>query len=627
MKFVLQFVRHYFNENSNQGRIQQIICIIAAVFFVVHPLIYIPGLRNVSSMPRYAALGVVASILLILSSIAIRRSDTRLRWNHLFGLIVIFFGWSLLSLIWTVDGMTGLIDNIELLNMVLLAIILGQLVSWRNMEGIMAASVIGAVGVALIGIGQYNGFNPLNVIQLVAPSSLFTNKNFAALYLDLVIPFALIFILLARSNRVAWLYAFAFSVILALEILIRSRGTWLALLVGVSVMILLVSLNSSARVSCWQRLKSRYQQVLFVIVIVAGVTLAPSQVFTTAVTVKQVFNFEQNSSASVRLVAYKNSLQMIRDNPVLGVGQGGFRIGFRPYMFAKEALPGVTEDIYLVRLHSDPLQYFVELGAVGGILFLALISTALFSLYRLIRIAETGSTEYFLSIGILLALVIGMTHALVDFPLRKPSSAIQFWSLLGMTAGLTYHRNVVTQTRIKPFFGLLFLSIGALLFVFNVYFYSSWLYANTDLQQALKQIDAKACPQAAALIDSSVQRFPFDYQARQYRVQIYGECLTLPPQQILDSLNEELAYDPYNTRALLTRGWILASHNYLDAAETDYLRVTTLLPNRASGYIGHGQVAFARGNRQQAIQFYKQALQVEPNNRIALRVMKELDSH
>ncbi len=627
MKFVQHFLRYYFVDRTSHGRIQQIIFIIAASFFLLHPLIYIPGLRNVSSLPRYAALGLVVPILLILSGIAIRRDNIRLRWNLLFGLIAVFFSWSLLSLIWTVDGLTGLVDNLELLNLVLLAIILGQFVSWRNLEGIMTASVIGAAGVALIGIGQYYGFNPLGVMQLAAPSSLFTNKNFAALYLDMAIPFALIFILVARSSKGAWLYASGFSIILTMEIHVRSRGTWLALLVGLSVMLLLILWNPSARTVCRQRIKSRLLQFLVAVVIAAGAALTPSSVFTTAVTTKQVFNFEQNSSASIRLVAYKNSLQMIQDNPVLGVGQGGFRIGFRPYMFAKQALPGVTEDIYLVRLHSDPLQYFVELGAVGGILFLTLIGTALFSLHRIIRVAEVGSTEYFLSLGILLALVIGMTHALVDFPLRKPSSAIQFWSLLGITAGLPYCRNIVEQTQIKAFFGLLCLSVGALLLVFNVYFYSGWIDANIDLQQALKQSEVKNCPQAATLIDGSVHRFPFDYQARQYRVQIYGECLALAPQRILDAMNEELAFDPYNTRALLTRGWILTSHNYLNAAETDYRRVTTLLPNRASGFIGLGQVAYMRGKRQEAKQFYWQALQVEPNNQIALRVMKELDAH
>jgi O-antigen ligase len=587
---------------------------------LIHPLLYVPGLRNVAALPRYTWLALTATLLGLAWGIAYWRGAVMIRWNMRFTLIVLLLLWSIASLTWTVDMRTGFVMIVEMFALVVLALSVGQILTWSLLRVVSLVSIAAASLVAVLGIWQNFGFNPLGVAQYVPPAALFTNKNFVAVYLDLVVPFALLEIFLVRRQYFAWLAATAFGLILALEIVIRSRGSWLGLSVGLLVLLVLLIRNASLRAQLGQVLRARYRAVLFSLAIVAGVALAPSAVFGNLFDYR-VMNFEQSSSAAVRLNAYLNSTRMILDHPWRGVGLGGFMIGFRPYMHAARDLPGLNEDIYLTRLHSDPLQSIVETGLIGGALLIALWLSTLWRLWRTSGDESSGLAPRYLSLGLLLALLIGMIHACVDFPMHLPSSSIQFWLWLGGAAGLTALTPGTTSMSIRRSVLALLCGAFALYGVFAVYFFSAWLRASADLQQALQAAAQRDCAHATQWADRSVQRFPFDYQSRHYRVQIYSGCLSIAPQRLLNVMSEELAVDPYNARALLIRGWILANNNYIYAAEQDYRQVTRLLPSRASGFIGLGQLAQRQNNMTSARTFYAKALQLEPDNALAVKLL------
>ncbi len=88
-------------------------------------------------------------------------------------------------------------------------------------------------------------------------------------------------------------------------------------------------------------------------------------------------------SATLRLAAWRNSIEMIKDSPVRGVGLGNFKIHYPEYRRAviHESVSG--EKIRLDNLHNDFLQLLVELGVAG-----LLIAASLFWLFTVISFRQ-----------------------------------------------------------------------------------------------------------------------------------------------------------------------------------------------------------------------------------------------
>lgn len=114
-------------------------------------------------------------------------------------------------------------------------------------------------------------------------------------------------------------------------------------------------------------------------------------------------------ATSERLGLYREVLDMIRDAPLLGVGPGNFEIGFRPWS-GRLTDPGLRwEDA-----HNTLLESWAENGVIlGSVPALVL----LLILFRLIRLA-TGPGDRFMPLAASGAVLLGLLHSLVDFPLE-----------------------------------------------------------------------------------------------------------------------------------------------------------------------------------------------------------------
>ena len=158
-----------------------------ALFLFIHPLLYWDDLRDASSLPRYALLGVVACALLVLWGLALYRRQISYRWHPVMILLAAVLFWAMLSLNWTMDPLYGFLEGIQLLGLILLCFVMSQFVRWEHIPRYFLLSVMSAVIVAIFGLQQNFGFNPFGFIQFAPPAANFTNKNFVTLYLDLIV--------------------------------------------------------------------------------------------------------------------------------------------------------------------------------------------------------------------------------------------------------------------------------------------------------------------------------------------------------------------------------------------------------------------------------------------------------
>lgn len=118
-----------------------------------------------------------------------------------------------------------------------------------------------------------------------------------------------------------------------------------------------------------------------------------------------------------RLYAYRACLGAVYDAGLFGHGAGTFRLVF-PYhtLEYEDQIWG-----YWYHAHQDWLQTLIEWGWLGFCLWAVVFGGALWRLFvRCCRSSKSGQTELSASVA-LLALILVLVHALVDFPLQIPA--------------------------------------------------------------------------------------------------------------------------------------------------------------------------------------------------------------
>lgn len=124
---------------------------------------------------------------------------------------------------------------------------------------------------------------------------------------------------------------------------------------------------------------------------------------------------------------WRDTVTMIRSNPVAGVGLGAFETAFPAYSQADGALsPGAA--------HNDYLQVLADGGLIGGALTLWFILVVLRDLARGLRTRDPLRAGLALGAG---ASIAGMlVHSFFDFNLQLPAHALLFLSLSAVVSHL-----------------------------------------------------------------------------------------------------------------------------------------------------------------------------------------------
>ena len=140
--------------------------------------------------------------------------------------------------------------------------------------------------------------------------------------------------------------------------------------------------------------------------------------------------FLRISKETTRLDIWHDSMAMIKDHP-FGIGLAAFSRVFPVYNASN------FSDIRFAYLHNDYLQLLAESGWIG---FLALVGGFyVFLVKSILKIRKmrlhSDPLKYFLAIGALSGLVSMAFHSFFDFNLHMPANAVYFVMLMG----IVYH--------------------------------------------------------------------------------------------------------------------------------------------------------------------------------------------
>jgi len=228
-----------------------------------------------------------------------------------------------------------------------------------------------------------------------APNALYGDANYVAMYLEPAVAMAAAVVLFATGRRwrllgAAWLVLTGLALIFTF-----SKGSYLPL-----AALALLAAFTAPRIGVPILIGSG--------VVAFGLSRIP-------LIAQRLGTTELSIGGRIEL--FSGAVQMIRRNPIFGVGLGGYSAEFRGY--APEIYP-----------HDVWLTFWVELGLLGVIAFVAILAMLLWQAWRAWPRARDCYRPATWGAGA--ALVMWVLHGLVDSPYWKNDMSVEFWILAAL---------------------------------------------------------------------------------------------------------------------------------------------------------------------------------------------------
>lgn len=251
------------------------------------------------------------------------------------------------------------------------------------------------------------------------------NKNLLASIFFLSLPF--LFYVYQTSNKL-WkmLVLFELVLILCSLILIQSKAVTLGLFF-MSTSIILFALKGNSKIIL--------SFILIIIIIISTLFITKPKIalqfqheIEQVIRTKNRFLEDRIVENDSRVSLYIKTIDMIKDNPLLGVGPGNWKKEFPKYGLKNTI--GQKGDKFVQRPHSDFLWFFSEGGILSGILYILLfIFTLRDALFFYLNMKD--EKQYFFLI--LFSTMLGyLAISLFDFPSERPTHNLFLAILLGI---------------------------------------------------------------------------------------------------------------------------------------------------------------------------------------------------
>ena len=473
--------------------------VIVLIFILILPLIINIHISDMVLSIRYLSLSVLVFLLCMLR---IKNGiNTNIFKNPIIISLMLLFFVNFLSSVYhnfTADAIFSLSRLFVLLS---LTVFFANLFEKADYLLIAKSVLCFCVLSLLIYFGQiYIAFtNEKNFISSIETiSATMGNKNLLASILFLSLPF--LFYVYQSANKL-WkiLVLFLLVLILCSFLLIQSKAVLLGLLF-MSASIILFAFRSNSKI------------ILSSIVIISMIT----SIF--FITSPKVFNhFTQEIDQIVkkkeridnnrivendgRVALYIKTIDMIKDNPLLGVGPGNWKKELPKYGLKNTI--GQKGDKFVQRPHSDFLWFFAEGGMLSGILYILLFVFLLRETLFFYLNMKDEKRYFFL---ILFSTILGyIVISLFDFPSERPTHNLFLAIILAIIISerLKKRENYNTSNKL---FGIILMC----LFSINIAFASIRYKGDLHMTKALKYNSSSNWDKMIDELDMAYNQYLYD---------------------------------------------------------------------------------------------------------------------
>lgn len=280
---------------------------------------------------------------------------------------------------------------------------------------IMMAGVLSVLGIYqyFTGFGLNKKFQQgydYGVKERIA-STLDNPNNFAAFIILAIFPILMYAIYTKNKIRKACLSALVVLLVINM-FLVGSRNAYLAAVIGCIVLIVVYS-----------------KKLIMPFVGFAVLSLLIPMVR------RRIIEIGSQSQNESRINLWKLALKMIKEHPILGVGNGNYASLYDAYVKKYPKLS--TPDYHNFPTHNSYLKVWSELGIVGIVSFVGILVSALLKVRKLIKISKKTKYKY-LFIGFYASMIAFYFMNLIDNLFFVPKTTVFFWIMLGITQSFLY---------------------------------------------------------------------------------------------------------------------------------------------------------------------------------------------
>ncbi|MFC2172076.1 tetratricopeptide repeat protein [Acidobacteriota bacterium] len=618
---------------------------------VLAPFVILPQAYDYADHPKAAFIQAGAVILFFLC-LAKRMLDNERR--ILLGPfdlpLIILLIWSALSLVWAHNRYEGLMTWMHWTACALLYWIgLHSLRDRKDVVRLLMAFFFSGFCVALLGITQYL-FQVDWIPQTRPPSSTFANTNLAAQYVVLTLPLGVVFFLRTRRRLAASGYALAVTSMACFPFYGVVKAGWLALFIQTAMFCTFLTIERKNQIFSKKHkvlLAALSCGVFFLMfnLTPAGFRWRFSQSYeevTSMLKPPGTQDVDQNTfskepvrnSLRERKICWLNTLAMIGDHPLRGVGLSNFQIQYPIYSRRTAVDLTFGENMFFHRTHNDYLQVLSELGLLA--LFpLAWLCFALARIaYRSVRDETDGETRLFAA-GIITGLLGLFVTAFFSFPFQSSIPPLGFCCFLSALVVLVdppvrlskEARPVPTDISVKRTAfkagALLVIMLGVLAGV--AVFQYRWIRSDIHFKKMGTAFARSNWP-----IALEEGRFALQYNPSRKKL-YYPLGMTHNQlgqyQEAIQALTKADAAYPYTLFTLIELGHAHAYLGNYQKALDHYRRALALKPEFAIGHHSIGLVYLEQNDLERAVEHFKKALALNPSIRGAERIRDIIRQH
>jgi len=259
-------------------------------------------------------------------------------------------------------------------------------------------------------------------------------KNWTSNYLALIFPLIFSYFLLEKSKRKKKYYFVFLSIVYATLMICQSRGIWISIVLTTIFAVFIIFKFNLIKI--FQENKKWLVLLLVIFLIITIIYSTDNLLNKSDLTVPEralsTFD-EKDPSINTRMLIWKNTLQMIKDNPLLGSGIGTFKMNYLNYQ-AKYLKNNSDYTKYWTNAKESHNEY-LQIGAELGIIGLGIFFSILFIFYNLVLSyfkKETQNEKKIIIFGLFIGITCFLIHSLFTFPLHVPALGSAFFIIIGL---------------------------------------------------------------------------------------------------------------------------------------------------------------------------------------------------
>ena len=473
--------------------------------------------------------------------------------------IIGFITWSVVSLLWVDVYYLAILELARFITYGFVFFLTVNVVkSFDRARLLLHVLIVVMSIVSIIGLVQYyfqdNLFIDKLFMQTAKPGSTFINKNMASHFMVMTLPLSIVFLLSANSKSRIALYAITTTIGTWFVIYTTARQAYVAIAVEFSILLLFIALDhwQHNKESLWVATKSKpFKGVALSCIVVFLLLVAnylPGKHSNNKINdIESIVELENNP----RIPAWVNTLEMIKEQPMVGVGIGQWRVEYPPYYDRVRKDIIFDEGAKLQKLHNDYLEQIANLGLIGFSFLLWLVYLAIKTAW--IALSTPSNKNRHLTLSVCLGMIGFSIVAFFSFPTKlflPPFLVMLFLAVVALnsTTVSEYRINIKSIRYYQSGSLLVSLVVGVVMIFGYKWAYAQHHYAQSFLISKFSDNYIAAIAENAKAIKSGILREQYYHSQGYYYLQIQEYEKAIPFLEIAEF------YSKNNINILLNLG-------------------------------------------------------------------------